>query len=86
VKQGPEAGRLRFLRGRDGIFAGRSAQLDRANAISAAWSVSHGLIRIAEAERGYRASVEAQRTRDAIGVPRLSTSAPTSNASSIASR
>jgi Ti-type conjugative transfer relaxase TraA len=67
------------LRGRDGMFASRSAQLDRAHAISAAWGVSHGLTRIAEAEqradRGYRASVEAQRTRDAVGVPSLSPAA-----------
>ncbi len=73
--------RLARLRGRDGLFADRFAQLDRARAISATSSISRSwtLTRIAEAERraerGYRDSVVAQRARDAVGVPRLSAKA-----------
>lgn len=65
--------------GRDGIFAGRFARLDRADAVSAARSVAHSLTSIAEAEqraeRDYRADVAAQIARDKVGVPKLSTEA-----------
>ena len=74
-----EPAQLGRLRGRDGIFAGRFAQLDRANAISAARSVGYSLTRIAEAEqraeRGYHDSVVEQMRRDAVGVPKLSAAA-----------
>jgi hypothetical protein len=67
------------LLGRDGLFAGRFAQLDRAHAISAARSVASSLTRIAEveqrAERDYRAQVAAQIARDTVGVPKLSVKA-----------
>jgi hypothetical protein len=74
-----EPAQLGRLRGRDGIFAGRFAQLERANAILAARSVGYSLTRIAEAEqraeRGYRESVAAQSRRDAVGIPKLSAAA-----------
>jgi Ti-type conjugative transfer relaxase TraA len=77
VEAKPE--QLGRLLGRDGIFAGRFAQLDRAYAISAARSVASSLTRIAEAqqrgERDYRAEVAAQIARDTVGVPKLSAKA-----------
>ena len=67
------------LRGRDGMFATQSAQLDRAYAIIAARRLGDSLRRIAEAERRaerqYRESVTAQLQRDAVGVPKLSAAA-----------
>ena len=67
------------LRGRDGMFAGPSAQLDRAYAIIAARSLGDSLRRIGEAERPaerqYREDVTAQLQRDAVGVPKLSAEA-----------
>jgi hypothetical protein len=71
--------RLGHLLGRDGIFAGPSAQLDRAYAIIAARSVGDSLRRIAEAERRaesqFRENVAAQLQRDRVGVPKLSAEA-----------
>ena len=43
--------RSRTALGRDGIFAGRAAQLDRAYAISAARSLGDSMRQIGEAER-----------------------------------
>ena len=67
------------LRGRDGMFATQSAQLDRAYAIIAARSLGDSLRRIGEAERRaerqFRESVTAQLQRDAVGVPKLSAAA-----------
>jgi Ti-type conjugative transfer relaxase TraA len=67
------------LRGQDGMFAGSSAQLDRAYAILAARRLGDSLRRIAEAERPaerqYRADVTAQLQRDTVGVPKLSAEA-----------
>jgi Ti-type conjugative transfer relaxase TraA len=67
------------LRGRDGMFATQSAQLDRAYAIIAARSLGDSLRRIAEAERRaerqFRESVTAQLQRDAVGVPKLAAAA-----------
>ena len=64
------------LLGRDGMFAGRTAQLNRSHAVSAARSVGRSLVRIAEAEqraeRDYRANVTVQMERDKVGVPKLS--------------
>jgi Ti-type conjugative transfer relaxase TraA len=64
------------LRGRDGMFAGSSAQLERAYAIIAARRLGDSLRRIAEAERPaerqYREDVAAQMQRDRVGVPKLS--------------
>ena len=67
------------LRGQDGMFAGPSAQLDRAYAILAARALGDSLRRIAEAERPaerqYREDVTAQLQRDRVGVPKLSAEA-----------
>jgi hypothetical protein len=67
------------LRGHDGMFAGSSAQLDRAYAIIAARRLGDSLRRIAEAERPaerqYREDVTAQLQRDTVGVPKLSAEA-----------
>jgi hypothetical protein len=67
------------LRGHDGMFAGPSAQLERAYAIIAARSLGDSLRRIAEAERPaerqYREDVTAQLQRDRVGVPKLSAEA-----------
>jgi hypothetical protein len=74
-----EPTQLGRLRSRDGLIAGRFAQLDRASAISAGRSVGYRLIRIADAaeraERDYRESVGAQMRRDVIGIPKLSAAA-----------
>ena len=74
-----EPDQLGRLRGREGFLASRSAQLDRAHAMSAARALGHSLIRIAEAEqraeRDYRESVAAQLRRDAVGIPKLSAAA-----------
>jgi hypothetical protein len=74
LRERPE--QLGALRGRDGLFAGREAQLDRATARSAAGSIASGLQRegVAREKAGtdYVAAVEAQRTRDGIEVPGLS--------------
>jgi Ti-type conjugative transfer relaxase TraA len=70
---------LGHLLGRDGIFAGRLAQLDRAYAISASRSLGDSLRRIAETERQaehqYREDVTTQLRRDKVGVPKLSAEA-----------
>jgi hypothetical protein len=67
------------LRGRAGMFASRTAELDRTYAVSAARSLAHSLTRIVEveerAERDYRADVAAQSARDKVGVPQLSAEA-----------
>jgi hypothetical protein len=67
------------LRGGKGLFASRSAEHDRAYAISTARSVARGLTYVVEAaqraERDYRKSVTAQIERDAVGVPKLSAEA-----------
>ena len=67
------------LRGHDGMFAGPSAQLERAYAIIAARRLGDSLRRIAEAERPaerqYRENVTAQLQRDKVGVPKLSAAA-----------
>jgi ATP-dependent exoDNAse (exonuclease V) alpha subunit len=64
------------LRGSEGLFSGRKAQLERASAVSAARSVAHGLEREEAARQRagetYRAEVAAQRARDAVEVPGLS--------------
>ena len=64
------------LRGHDGMFAGSSAQLERAYAIIAARRLGDSLRRIAEAERPaerqYREDVTTQLQRDRVGVPKLS--------------
>lgn len=74
-----EPDELGRLRGREGFFASRFAQRDRAHAMLAAPVVGHSLIRIAEAEqraaREYREAVTAQLTRDAVGIPKLSAAA-----------
>jgi Ti-type conjugative transfer relaxase TraA len=74
LRERPEV--LGALRGREGLFAGQGAQLERAGARSAAGSIASGLQREAVARRkagaGYVAAVEAQRTRDGIEVPGLS--------------
>lgn len=74
-----EPERLGRLLGSDGIFAGRTAQLDRAYAIIAARSLGDSLRRIAEAERRaerqFRENVTAQMQRDKVGVPKLSAEA-----------
>ena len=67
------------LRGHDGMFAGSSAQLERAYAIIAARRLGDSLRRIGEAERPaerqYREDVTAQLQRDTVGVPKLSAAA-----------
>jgi Ti-type conjugative transfer relaxase TraA len=74
LRERPEV--LGTLRGREGLFAGHGAQLERASARSAASSIVSGLQREDVARRkagaGYVAAVEAQRTRDGIEVPGLS--------------
>ena len=71
-----EPERLGPLRGRDGMFAGPSAQLERVQARIAARPLGDSLRRIGEAERHaerqYREQVTAQLRRDAVGVPKLS--------------
>ena len=60
------------LLGRDGMFASRTAQLDRTYALSAARALSTSLTCIVEAERqaehDYKASVTVQMERDKVGV------------------
>jgi hypothetical protein len=74
LRERPE--QLGALLGREGLFAGRGTQLDRARARSAVNSITGGLQREAVARQkagtDYVAAVEAQRTRDSIGVPGLS--------------
>lgn len=64
------------LRGRTGLFAGRAAREERATAEQVWGAIGPAVGRIGEAEakaeRGYRASVEAQLAADMTGVPRLS--------------
>jgi Ti-type conjugative transfer relaxase TraA len=74
LRERPEV--LGALRGREGLFAGRGAQLERAGARSAAGSIASGLQREDIARKmagtGYVTAVEAQRARDGIEVPGLS--------------
>jgi hypothetical protein len=74
LRERPEV--LGALRGREGLFAGRGAQLDRAGARSATNSIVSGLQRedVAREKAGtdYVAQVEAQRIKDSIEVPGLS--------------
>jgi hypothetical protein len=74
LRERPE--QLGALRGREGLFAGHGAQLDRATARSAAGSIASGLQREAVARQkagtDYVASVEAKRTRNGVEVPGLS--------------
>ena len=64
------------LRGKEGLFAGATARAERQAAQRAAGAIGPSLERIGEAEaraeRTYRTGVEAQRSADASGVPRLS--------------
>jgi Ti-type conjugative transfer relaxase TraA len=64
------------LRGSEGLFSGRGAQLERASAVSVARSVASGLEReeVARQRAGesYLAEVAAQRARDTVEVPGLS--------------
>ena len=64
------------LRGKEGFFAGVKARAEREAAQRAAGAIGPSLERIGEAEaraeRSYRTGVEAQRTADATGIPRLS--------------
>jgi len=67
------------LRGKEGFFAGAKARAERDAAQRAADAIAPSLERIGEAEarvaRTYRTGVEAQRTADATGIPRLSAAA-----------
>jgi Ti-type conjugative transfer relaxase TraA len=76
-EEGPEV--LGTLRGREGLFAGRVAQDDRARARSAAAAISGSLDREAAARdaavRHHTGEVEQQRARDAVEVPGLSPAA-----------
>jgi Ti-type conjugative transfer relaxase TraA len=72
----PDPAQLGALHGREGLFAGRWAKLDRATAIGSARAVASHLRGIGEAEakavQTYRGSVEAQRAADGTPVPKLS--------------
>jgi Ti-type conjugative transfer relaxase TraA len=74
LRQQPDI--LGRLRGSEGLFSGRGAQLERASAVSAVRSVASGLEREAAARQRagetYRTEVAAQRARDAVEVPGLS--------------
>ena len=76
-EDGPEV--LGTLRGREGLFAGRTAQDDRARAKSAATAIGGSLDREAAARdaavRHHTGEVEQQRARDAVEVPGLSPAA-----------
>ncbi len=76
-EDGPEV--LGTLRGREGLFAGRAAQDDRARARSAAGAIGGSLDREAAARdaavRHHTGEVEQQRARDAVEVPGLSPAA-----------
>ena len=76
-EDGPEV--LGTLRGREGFFAGRAAQDDRARARSAAAAIGGSLDREAAARdaaaRHHTGEVEQQRARDAVEVPGLSKAA-----------
>ena len=67
------------LRGKEGLFAGAKARAEREAAQRAAGAIGPSLERIGEAEaraeRTYRTGVDAQRTADATGIPRLSAAA-----------
>jgi len=71
-----EPEQLGELRGKVGWFASGAAKQERANAERAAGALPGSLTRIGTAEgwaeRAYRGSIEAQRTADATGIPRLS--------------
>jgi len=74
-----EPEQLGGLRGKVGWLASAAAKQERANAERAAGALPGSLTRIGTAEgwaeRAYRGSVEAQRTADATGIPRLSSMA-----------
>ena len=67
------------LRGKEGLFAGAKARAEREAAQRAAGAIGPSLERIGEAEaraeRSHRTGVDAQRTADATGIPRLSAAA-----------
>ena len=67
------------LRGKEGFFAGAKARAEREAAQRAAGAIGSSLERIgaaeARAERAWRTGVDAQRTADATGIPRLSAAA-----------
>ena len=67
------------LRGKEGLFAGAKARAEREAAQRAVGAIGPSLEWIGEAEvqaeRGYRTGVDAQRTADATGIPRLSAAA-----------
>ena len=67
------------LRGKEGLFAGAKARAEREAAQRAVGAIRPSLERIGEAEtraeRSYRIGVDAQRTADATGIPRLSAAA-----------
>lgn len=67
------------LRGKEGLFAGGKARAEREAAQRTVGAIGPRLERIstaeARAEQTYRTGVEAQRTADATGVPRLSAAA-----------
>jgi len=74
---GPEL--LGELRGKVGWFASAASKAERDTAERCAAAVPSGVVRLREteerAERGYTGSVEAQRARDAVEVPGLSSAA-----------
>lgn len=74
---GPEA--LGRLRGRDGLFVSRGAELERASARGAARAIVHGLEDEAghreRAAEAWRSTIATQRGRDAVEVPGLSPAA-----------
>ena len=76
ARLGPDPTQLGALHGRSGLFAGRWAKLERAEALGSANAIASHLKRIGAAETkaalAYRASVEAQREADATPVPKLS--------------
>ncbi len=76
-EDGPEV--LGILRGREGLFAGRAAQDDRARARSAAAAIGGSLDREAAARdaavRHHTGEVEQQKARDVLEVPGLSPAA-----------
>ena len=63
------------LRGKAGLFAGRKAKAERANALRVAEAIAPSLERIGTAEaraaQSYRESAQAQRTADATAIPKL---------------
>jgi hypothetical protein len=81
ARLGPDPTQLGALHGKSGLFAGRWAKLERAEALGSANALASHLERIGAAEakaaQTYRASVEAQREADATPIPKLSARAET---------